>query len=185
MTLQEQMLDMLTSAYNRRKDGNIGKLMGIFAEGLEKASAALTDIREWRDLYTAKGRVLDRMGVNYGVPREGADDDTYRLMIVTKMLAAYSGGDPDTLISAAAALMDMPDAAIRLSEGTAAVTLTMDELEVPTGFFARQDTVCDMLQQVVAAGIRLTLEFQQPVYQQLYAGFALHICDNITIRQVV
>ena len=29
MTLQERMLDMLTSAYNRNPDGNIGKLMRL------------------------------------------------------------------------------------------------------------------------------------------------------------
>lgn len=185
MTLQERMLDMLTSAYNRRKDGNIGKLVGIFADGLDRAAAALSDIRDWRDLYTAKGRVLDRMGVNYGVPRAGADDATYRLVIMTKMLAAYSGGDPDTLILAAAALMDMPEGAIRLTEGTAAVTLVMDDLEVPPQFFSRQDAICDMLQRVVAAGVRLTLELQQPIRQQLYAGMALHMHEIITIRQVV
>ena len=40
MTLQERMLDMLTSAYNRNPDGNIGKLMGIFANGLERVYIA-------------------------------------------------------------------------------------------------------------------------------------------------
>ena len=112
------------------------------------------------------------------------DDATYRLMIITKMLAAYSGGDADTLIRAAAALIGIDESAIALSEGTAAVTLTVDELDVPTAFFGRQEAVCGMLQQSAAAGIALVLELQQPIYQSLAIGLILHDVETLTIRQV-
>ena len=184
MTLHERMLSMLTSAYNRNPSGNIGKLMGIFADGIDVIDAALRDVREWRNLNTAAGVVLDRVGDTYGVSRVGMDDATYRLMIITKMLAAYSGGDADTLIRAAAALIGIDESAIALSEGTAAVTLTVDELDVPTAFFGRQEAVCGMLQQAAAAGIALVLELQQPIYQSLSIGLILHDVESLTIRQV-
>lgn len=184
MTLHERMLSMLTSAYNRNPSGNIGKLMGIFADGLDMVDAALRNVREWRDLNTAAGVVLDRIGDTYGVPRAGADDATYRLMIMTKMMATYSGGDPDTLIRAAAALIGVDESAVMLSEGTAAVTIAVDELDVPTEFFDRQDTACGLLQQAAAAGIALVLELQQPIYQSLSIGLILHDVETLTIRQV-
>ena len=184
MTLHERMLSMLTSAYNHNPNGNIGKLMGIFADGIAVIDAALRDVREWRDLNTAAGVVLDRIGDTYGVSRVGMDDATYRQMIITKMLAAYSGGDADTLIRAAAALIGIDESAIALSEGTAAVTLTVDELDVPTAFFGRQEAVCGMLQQSAAAGIALVLELQQPIYQSLAIGLILHDVETLTIRQV-
>ena len=171
MTLHEHMLSMLTSAYNRNPGGNIGKLMGIFADGIDVIDAALRDVREWRNLNTAAGVVLDHVGDTYGVSRVGMDDATYRLMIITKMLAAYSGGDADTLIRAAAALIGIDESAIALSEGTAAVTLTVE-------------AVCEMLQQAAAAGIALVLELQQPIYQSLSIGLILHDVETLTIRQV-
>lgn len=183
-SLQQRMLDMLTSAYNRNPTGNIGKLMGIFSAGLEKAAAVLKDVRDWKSLSTAAGIVLDRIGDTYGVSRSGADDATYRLLIVTKMLAAYSGGDPNTMIRAAAGLIGIQDSAIALSEGTASVTLTVDELEVPPSFFDRQDAVCDMLRQTAAAGIALILELQQPIYLSMTTGLILHDIENLTLRQV-
>ena len=99
-------------------------------------------------------------------------------------MAAYSGGDPDTLIRAAAALIGVDESAVMLSEGTAAVTLTVDELDVPTEFFDRQDAACGLLQQAAAAGIALVLELQQPIYQSLSIGLILQDVETLTIRQV-
>ena len=154
MTLQEQMLDMLTSAYNRRKDGNIGKLMGIFAEGLEKAGAAIEDIRAWRDLYTASGRVLDRMGGNYGVQRDGADDAFYRVLILQKMLAAYCGGDGDTVICAAAALLAVAPEEVELEEVfPAKLRIYVDQAHLGEQQLAAIDPIASMLNRIVAAGV--------------------------------
>ena len=154
MTLQEQMLDMLTSAYNRRKDGNIGKLMGIFAEELEKAGAAIEDIRAWRDLYTASGRVLDRMGGNYGVQRDGADDAFYRVLILQKMLAAYCGGDGDTVIRAAAALLAVAPEEVELEEVfPAKLRIYVDQAHLGEQQLAAIDPIASMLNRIVAAGV--------------------------------
>ena len=81
MTLHERMLSMLTSAYNRNPSGNIGKLMGIFADGIDVIDAALRDVREWRNLNTAAGVVLDRVGDTYGVSRVGISNTCMSMSI--------------------------------------------------------------------------------------------------------
>lgn len=115
-----QMLEYLTGAYTREdirneKHGlapttNIGKLFGTLAWGLEIIHENADRIRLWDDLDNAQGKVLDRYGYNFGVRREGADDTFYRLLIKVKMIAMLSGGDIDTIITAASNLFNvMPD----------------------------------------------------------------------------
>lgn len=185
MTLQEQMLDMLTSAYNRRKDGNIGKLMGIFAEGLEKAGAAIEDIRAWRDLYTASGRVLDRMGGNYGVQRDGADDAFYRVLILQKMLAAYCGGDGDTVIRAAAALLAVAPEEVELEEVfPAKLRVYVDQAHLGEQQLATIDPIAFMLNRIVAAGIgiKMILVETRSYQTALYINTGAAVKTSLKIR---
>lgn len=112
-----KMLDALTSAYSRKDydnqqqllplETNIGKLFSIFAWGLDSVQEQAELIRLWDDLDNARGSVLDRYGANFGVKRVSSDDRFYRLAIKVKMMALLSGGDTDTVIEAAGALLDV------------------------------------------------------------------------------
>lgn len=112
-----RMLDALTSAYSRKDhdtqqqrlplETNIGKLFSIFAWGLDSVERQAELIRLWDDLDYACGSVLDRYGANFGVKRVSSDDRFYRLAIKVKMMALLSGGDTDTVIQAASALLDV------------------------------------------------------------------------------
>lgn len=112
-----RMLDALTSAYSRKDydtqqqqlplETNIGKLFSIFAWGLDSVQEQAELIRLWDDLDNARGLVLDRYGANFGVKRVSSDDRFYRLAIKVKMMALLSGGDTDTVIQAAGALLDV------------------------------------------------------------------------------
>lgn len=116
-----EMLDALTSAYSRKdyhntRQGlppgtNIGKLFSILAWGLDMVQENADLVRLWDDIDHACGFVLDRYGANFGVKRATPDDRIYRLMIKVKVMAQLSGGDTDTVIRAAGALLDvgLPD----------------------------------------------------------------------------
>lgn len=88
------MLDKLTGAYCRDDikrikksldpETHIGKLYSLLAEGLENVEDITETLRTWDSVQNAEGIVLDRYGNNYGVKREGTDDDFYRLMIMVK-----------------------------------------------------------------------------------------------------
>lgn len=81
-------------------------------------------------------------------------------------------------------MLGIDSTAVELVEGVAAVSLVVDEPEVPTAFFDRQDAICDMLKQTAAAGIALTLELRRPIYQRLAIGMILQDIETLTIRQV-
>ena len=109
------MLYALTSAYTRKDyeneqndkplETNIGKLLSLFAWGLDLIHEQADKVKLWDDLNNARGAVLDRYGANFGVKRGGANDALYRLLIRVKMIAQLSGGDEDTIIKAAAELL--------------------------------------------------------------------------------
>ena len=117
-----QMLEYLTGAYARSDirnsrhslpmETNIGRLFGTLAWGLEIIHENADRLKLWDDIDNARGSVLDRYGANFGVARGGADDTFYRLLIKIKMIALLSGGDIDTIISAAASLFNAVPALI-------------------------------------------------------------------------
>ena len=121
-----QMLEYLTGAYARSDirnsrhslpmETNIGRLFGTLAWGLEIIHENADRLKLWDDIDNARGSVLDRYGANFGVARGGADDTFYRLLIKIKMIAQLSGGDIDTIISAAASLFNVDVSEIEVRE---------------------------------------------------------------------
>ena len=179
--IHEEMLSLLTSAYNPSPGGNIGKLFRVLADGLDALRGALHTTREWRDLQQACGSTLDRLGGNCGVDRAGMDDPTYRIVIATKMMARISCGDVDTMIRTAAALLGMAEDDVGLVEGDASITLTVDDETVPHAFFPRADALCALLQQAAAAGIAVVLELQQRLDGMMYVGIALQDAEILEL----
>ena len=88
-----KMLEKLTGAYTKDPDSLIGKLFQLFASALWGVEDTLQVIAVWRGIDNAKGATLDRMGRNFGVRRDGADDRFYRLMIKVKVTALLSEAD--------------------------------------------------------------------------------------------
>ena len=92
------------------------RLFGTLAWGLEIIHENADRLKLWDDIDNARGSVLDRYGANFGVARGGADDTFYRLLIKIKMIALLSGGDIDTIISAAASLFNVDVSEIEVRE---------------------------------------------------------------------
>lgn len=112
----KKMLHELTTAYNRDEDSNIGKLFQITAGVYESAFSSLEGVKDLRDINNAHGVTLDQIGRNWGVKRDGLDDDLYRVLILVKIISLINGGDIDTVINAAAVIFQVDHADIHLTE---------------------------------------------------------------------
>lgn len=179
-----QMLEMLTSAYDRRDlantrhgrplESNIGKLFSLLADGLEAIHRNAELVRLWDDLDRAEGAVLDRYGANFGVQRGAASDLLYRIFIRVKMMAQVSGGDDDTVIRASAELLGVAYEDICLEEVfPAKIALYVDQTLLSEERLELIDQIAYAIKRILAAGIGMRLYLrtyrtyrqEMPVYQ--------------------
>lgn len=161
-----EMLYALTSAYSHKDYDNqrlglpvetlIGKLFSVLAWGLDDVQKQAELIRLWDDIDYAKGSVLDRYGANFGVKRLGADDRFYRLAIKVKLLAQLSGGDINTVLDAAASLLEIPVERIGLRElFPAKIGLDIQEADLSPEILEIIADIMALVKRILASGIGL------------------------------
>jgi hypothetical protein len=76
-----------------------------FMDQLSELDQAIVDVYNLRGVATATGQTLDYVGDQVGELRPtGADDNTYRLLIIAKIQMNNSGGEPERLIAVVEAL---------------------------------------------------------------------------------
>lgn len=163
-----EMLYALTSAYSRKDydncqqelslETNIGKLFSIFAWGLDSVQEQAELIRLWDDLDHACGSVLDRYGANFGVKRISPDDRFYRLAIKVKLMAQLSGGDTDTVIRAAGALLDVELSDVLLEDVyPAKIALYVDKKLLSQDRLDLIEPIAYAIKRILAAGVGMRL----------------------------
>lgn len=167
MSFLAKMLDALTSAYSRKDynagqllppETNIGKLFSVFAWGLDSAQEQAELIRLWDDLEYARGSVLDRYGLNFGVKRVSLDDRFYRLAIKVKMMALLSGGDTDTVIRTTAALFNVEPSAVEFRDlFPAKIELFVDLAYMPPDRQDLIEPIAYAIKRILAAGVSMRL----------------------------
>lgn len=188
-------LDLLTGAYNRADvrnahnslplETNIGRLFDTFSWGLELVHEQADKILLWDDLDNAQGSVLDRYGENFGVARDGASDKFYRLLIKVKMISLLSGGDIETVISAAATLFDIQPGQVDLDEVfPAKVWIYVDEDILTAAQIDTADLIAAVMKRIVAAGVgmRLFLRSRKSYTQTVYINTGFATSSRITAR---
>ena len=74
-----------------RKD-NLVKFMTIFLDRLEALDNSFIQLAEYRLLVNAQGVVLDDIGTQMGLYRNGQSDDDFRTIILIKQASAGKGG---------------------------------------------------------------------------------------------
>ena len=163
MITVQDMLRRLTDVFRKDPDSNIGKLMAIFAEQLQKLEQTVQRVEEWRDIDKAEGTTLDRIGENVGQPRGVATDEIYRILIKSKIARNLSKGDINTIITVLATALNTDPSEIRIVElyndpvapEPAAISIIqlplkrINEVGMDPTQFAR------IVQRTVAAGVRV------------------------------
>ena len=161
-----EMLYALTSAYSHKDYDNrrlglpvetlIGKLFSVFAWGLNTVQEQAELIKLWDNIDHARGSVLDRYGANFGVKRFGASDRFYRLAIKVKLLAQLSGGDINTVLNAAASLLEIPVERIGLKElFPAKIGLNIQEADLRPETLEIIEDIMDLIKRILATGVGL------------------------------
>lgn len=89
-------------AFNRlperfRKPNNEKLYYVLYHDGFDDIYTGLESVRDSRNIDKAYGKSLDLLGANVGQFRNGEDDDFYRLLIKTRIIANLSIGDAPTI----------------------------------------------------------------------------------------
>lgn len=179
----EQMLDLLTGAYNRRDlwnvrkgralETNIGKLFSLIAGGFEIIQENAELVRLWDDLENAEGKVLDRYGANFGVARGAASDALYRIFIRVKMMAQLSGGDGDTVIQAASELLGVEPSDISLKDVyPAKIALYVNQNLLSEERLELIDQIAHAIKRILVAGVGMR------VYLRTYKSYRSNLAIN-------
>lgn len=132
-----------------RKPNNEKLYYVLYGYSYDEMEKALEGIEDSRDLKKASGKSLDLLGANVGQLRQGEDDERYRLLIQTKIIANLSMGDIPTINHVLTTLID--EKYLGLVEG-------FDELKEPASFlidyngFTNQD-LDFLISRVKAAGV--------------------------------
>lgn len=92
----QQALNRLVEQY--REKANIEDLLRALNEGWQPMEDTNEDLCDLRGIDMAFGYQLDRLGAMFDVPRDGLNDDDYRLLIKAKILVTIAEGDPETMI---------------------------------------------------------------------------------------
>lgn len=146
-------------------------LYGGYGE-LEKGFASINDSR---NIDKARGETLDKLGANVGQFRYGEDDDLYRLLIKTRIIANLSIGDIPTINKIMSILVK--DIFLGIKETwsyekhrnePAAIVLQLSEVwsNIPL----------EIIHRIKAAGVRVILEtyLHQTIYYGMYGQKAKH-----------
>lgn len=146
-------------------------LYGGYGE-LEKGFASINDSR---NIDKAQGETLDKLGANVGQFRFGEDDDLYRLLIKTRIIANLSIGDIPTINKIMSILVK--DIFLGIKETwsyekhrnePAAIVLQLSEIwsNIPL----------EIIHRIKAAGVRVILEtyLHQTIYYGMYGQKAKH-----------
>lgn len=162
MSVKQKMLDKLMDTYNKSSDSNIGKLIQLVAEQIDKLHATNKRINDWRDIDQAEGKALDELGRDVGELRLQRSDALYRDGIKTKIKANLSKGDIETIIELA--LVYFGSDLIKLDEAwtldrydnePAALVLSFEDSQLI------ENVPFKALERVIAGGVRLYMELRQ------------------------
>ena len=194
MSFAQDMLDMLTSAYDRSdikriKNGkapetNIGKLFTLLGYGFDIIRENTERVRLWDDIDQAHGKSLDRYGGNYGVYRGEAPDDLYRIMIKVKILSMLSAGQMDTIVNAAAILFGVDIKEVRAKEVyPAKIWLYIDLDKLEESRLRLAETIAELMKRIKAAGVgmRIFLVTYHTGEEILYTGAGAAVIPRLRI----
>lgn len=81
----------------RFRKPNTYDLYHVLYSGFDELEQGFSDIKKSRNIDQATGKSLDYLGGNVGQLRQGEDDDLYRLLIKTRIIANLSNGDIPTI----------------------------------------------------------------------------------------
>ncbi len=145
----------LPDAYAKDVSSNMYKLFELQSLVTGIMQTDMNDIEASKDLSQATGKTLDLYGGMFGVSRQGATDDQFRVKILNQIGKLASSGDCNSVLRFIAQMLGIEITDIRLVESNmlvAIIGLTTEMLE-NSGY--KSSDISDMLQGLMPIGVAL------------------------------
>jgi hypothetical protein len=114
--MYDKLISLLTDNYSKSPESKIGKLFKIIADELQLLNDTFIKIEDYRDVDTAVGYTLDKIGSNVKQYRGVATDEIYRILIKSKRARNLSTGDINTIIDVVAQSINADPSEVQLVE---------------------------------------------------------------------
>lgn len=170
-------------AFNRlperfRKPNNEKLYYVLYHDGFDDIYTGLESVRDSRNIDKASGKSLDLLGANVGQFRNGEDDDFYRLLIKTRIIANLSIGDAPTINRVMSALIK------EVYLGLEEVWWNRDHLFEPAAIKLQLGPIAkripyEIINRVKAAGVRVLIDLNYK--KTFYVGVGSLAGEAITI----
>lgn len=161
MSVFQNIIEKLVSAYSKNENSNIGKILNILAGQIDGINETLDKIELWADIDQAQGTTLDLIGKGVGQQREGLNDTAYRTWIKSKYLRDRSDARINTLISNMSYLLNVPEneMLIERNEQPAALYSKFD-LDVTEYTGLSVEKIGEIANSITASGVNMDIYFQ-------------------------
>ncbi|KXA31628.1 hypothetical protein HMPREF3229_00156 [Peptoniphilus harei] len=170
-------------AFNRlperfRKPNNENLYYVLYHDGFDDIYTGLESVRDSRNIDKASGKSLDLLGANVGQFRNGEDDDFYRLLIKTRIIANLSIGDAPTINHVMSALIK------EVYLGLEEVWMKKEHLFEPAAIKLHLGPISrripyEIIYRVKAAGVRVLIDLNY--INTFYVGAGSLAGEAITI----
>ncbi|MBM7106980.1 DUF2612 domain-containing protein [Brevibacillus laterosporus] len=156
-----QLLKKLTDNYVKSPGSNIGKLFRIFYDEVQEIKQTFEKIERYRDIDEALGSTLDRIGKNLNQPRSHLGDDSYRVLLKTKIKRNTSRGDINTIIEVFASVMGIRHEQVYVREVfPAGLYIRVPLTPLRDALFDSANVIGQFVQGTLAAGVGLEVPFE-------------------------
>lgn len=161
-----------------RKPNNEKLYYVLYHDGFDDIYTGLESVSDSRNIDKAYGKSLDLLGANVGQFRNGEDDDFYRLLIKTRIIANLSIGDAPTINRVMSALIK------EVYLGLEEVWWNKDHLFEPAAIKLQLGPIAkripyEIINRVKAAGVRVLIELNYK--RTFYLGIGAVAGEAITI----
>ncbi|WP_018250308.1 hypothetical protein [Orenia marismortui] len=157
MNLKERLLEALTSVYTKTQDSKIAKFITLVTEQIDEIYVVKDKIKDSRNIETAFGETLDKIGEAVQQERGSLGDPTYRLLIKSKVARNRSTGDINTILTVMESMLDIRQEYILLEENPgnepASVYIEIPLVAVGQYNITREHFIT-ILNRITAAGVR-------------------------------
>ena len=150
------------------------QLYYVIFKGFNDIQDAITSIQDSRNIDKAEGKTLDLIGANVGQFRIDEDDELYRLLIKTRIIANLSKGDIPTINQVSSVLMR--EMFLGLEE-----VWSSGYFPEPAAFSLKLDNEIkqipyELIKRIKSAGVKVFFQFsyEHSLYFGMYGKQARH-----------
>lgn len=179
---------------NVQKGTNFRKLFRVLNFSLFGTKRLVNRVDQWRSISKAKGKALDAIGEDWGVYRNGSDDDFYRFLIRFKQSQSRADGSVNSLIKVISDALGADPKDISIKNFTnEPQTIVVDN--IPNKYIDTDDKTRMIIKQIensVAAGISIAgihftdqtnLTIYPATYVGMFTSYVIPAWEDVTVSQ--